>query len=562
MNFNFRYIVNITIIFLLACANPQPPSGGPPDKIAPKIISSYPENKTLNFNDNHIKIEFSEWISRNSVIENLYISPSINYEYNWSGTELELEFQETLDSNTTYVLNLGTEWSDLKNNKPESAFTLIFSTGNYVDSCSIKGTLHGNDVSGAFIYSYKIDDINPDTLNPAFNKPHYKTQVGTSGNFELTALKPGLYRLFAIKDINKDIIYNEGLDPIGTAPKDYKVTGDSIQIINLKLGTPIDKIAPMLFNADCFFNNFISLNFSEPIDTNSIQNSYFILSDSSENKNIKISAVSLNNISPDKIDIIPAENLDTNTLWKIQIIKVNGKTITDTASNQIQDSANFTYFYSEKFSDTTKIKFPKLPFKDSSYSISLNPELRFIFEKPIQFNNNIDNSLTLINSDSSKIDVEIKHLLNRILVVKPSKELTPNNWHFLNLQLGKFCYYNNSCLPDTNLILHFKTLDNKIFGGAKGKIKEFNKNDTNLIVVFNDGKNNYQTTVNDTGYWELKQLPKGNYNIEVFRDLNSNLKYDFGDVFPFKHSEPFIFIETKYTIKPRWTIELILPKPD
>lgn len=561
MIFRLRYILNFAIIIIYSCANPQPPSGGPPDKTPPTIISSYPAQRALNFQDDYIILEFSEWVSRNSVIENLYISPPIDYDFDWSGTTLKLEFKEELKPNTTYVLSLGTDWSDLKNNKPENDFKLIFSTNENIDNSSIIGKLYGKDVTGAFIYAYKIDDINSDTLNPKHNKPHYKTQIGTSGNFKLLAVKPGKYRLFAIKDTYKDILYSEGVDEFGASPKDIIVLEDSTYNINFKLGPKIDRIKPILYNADCYFNNYLTLNFSEPVDTNSINKNFFIISDSAKNKTIEIIAASINNSSADKVDLIPAEPLDTNILWEIKIAKIDGRTINDTASNPIDDSLNFTYFYSDKLSDITTIKLPKFPFKDSTSSISLTPELRFIFERPIKIKN-LNNLAEMFNIDNTKIDIITKLIADRIVSISPKSQLNPDNWYILKLNFSNLCYFNNSCLPDTFLNLHFKTLDDKLTGGAKGIIKNFTIADTNLIVVFFDEKNQFQTTVNDTGYWELKQLPKGNYKVEIFRDINSNRKYDYGEPYPFKHSEPFLIYDSEQIIKPRWTIEIILSKPD
>ncbi len=51
---------------LLGCANQLPPGGGEVDKIPPEIIYSYPENGTINFKDDYIEFEFSEYVDKRS----------------------------------------------------------------------------------------------------------------------------------------------------------------------------------------------------------------------------------------------------------------------------------------------------------------------------------------------------------------------------------------------------------------------------------------------------------------------------------------------------------------
>jgi len=174
-------------------------SGGPPDTIPPRVVESYPADRTLNFKDNKISIYFSEWVERGSVMQNIAISPPIEYRLKWNGKKLDIRFLEVLKPNTTYSFMLGTDYTDTKSNKPDSAFGITFSTGSVIDSGTISGRIIGKDAASTYIYGYRIDNKNPDTLNYEEAKAEYSTQVGNNGQFTLRALPDGLYRIIAVK---------------------------------------------------------------------------------------------------------------------------------------------------------------------------------------------------------------------------------------------------------------------------------------------------------------------------------------------------------------------------
>ena len=92
------FLLISTLIFS-SCANSQPPSGGPPDTVPPAILENVPTDKTRHFSGKSVKIEFSKYMNRAQVNESIFISPSVKYQTDWSGKNLEIEFEEELDSN-------------------------------------------------------------------------------------------------------------------------------------------------------------------------------------------------------------------------------------------------------------------------------------------------------------------------------------------------------------------------------------------------------------------------------------------------------------------------------
>jgi len=538
----------------------MPPSGGPPDKSPPIITRYAPAQGTLNFQEKSIVIEFNKYMSKNTVVENIFISPSVKMKYGWSGKELEIEFEEDLLKNTTYVLSLGTEYTDLKSNKPAETFSLIFSTGNYLDSGAITGNLIDPNPTGVNVYAYRIDNIKPDTLNPSHTKPNYRTQTGQNGKFDLVALKEGKYRLLAIRDKFKDEVYDIGLDDFGAAPFDVEVSGDSVPVMNLKIGPVKDVAGPQLFVAEGLHSNLTELTFSEKLDTNFVKSIAFEISDSASKETALVSGAMLSPKSSEKVWVFTAEPLDTNKSWKITALANQAFSLRDTSGNLINDTLNSAYFYPENTLEKTQPEIIKFPYPDSSLYVPSQSELEFIFSLPIE-KNTIKNAVRFIDGDSLKIGFDLVWKSDNILRIIPHNNLELLKWYILFFKMNSLKSVNDTFGKDTMVRLKFRIADTRNYGGINGKIKGLNYADSSLkIIVFNN-TNKFITSPGESGKWSLPSIPEGKYKFELFYDTDKNGKYSYGESFPFKHSEPFLLINEEKDVPSRWTIELELPAP-
>ena len=77
------YLV-LLLFFLVSCATPFAPTGGPTDKEGPIIIRTVPENLRTGVSSQRVEIEFSEYVNRNSLSSNLQIEPDIGIDYQLS----------------------------------------------------------------------------------------------------------------------------------------------------------------------------------------------------------------------------------------------------------------------------------------------------------------------------------------------------------------------------------------------------------------------------------------------------------------------------------------------
>jgi len=240
----------------------------------------------MMFSEKTILIEFSEYVDRAKALQSIMITPAVKYEASWSGKELELAIIEPLQQNITYALSIGIDYADFAGNKPSQSHTIIFSTGNSLDSGMIQGNVFGQS-AGAYVFLLSAKDTI--SFDPSKQSTTYKTQIGASGQFSFNALSMGTYRIYALQDMFKDGLYDIGTDGFAMASRDVSIPSES-QSITMKLSAPEDTLSPMLSMAMQTDKGMIEVRCTEPILPESINAKGFDLRDEAGNAIMILSA--------------------------------------------------------------------------------------------------------------------------------------------------------------------------------------------------------------------------------------------------------------------------------
>lgn len=557
----------IMLIIGYGCANPLPPSGGPDDTQAPEIIEFTPQNATLNFKDQPVEIKFSEYVDKNSVIENIRITPELPLEYSWSGKRLEISPSDTMRDNLTYCLSIEPNYKDLSGNKPLSAFSLIFSTGSSIDSGKVMGKVYSK-AQGFSAFAYRIDNINHDTLNITTTKPDYKIKIGSSGDFSIQALKDGTYRLFLINDRNEDGLYTPGYEEFSAANRDIKVTATDIispnNYCNFYSSSIIDKTAPELNSATSISDRTINLVFSEAIDVNSINPKSFSIIDTVSKHKTEIIGTYQLPTKKSNINLILDKALDTAAVYYCEI---------DNSIYPIRDSAANAMsgvIRSEVFSGTSVKQIDSLKFKatllDSAKQVKLNSSFAIQFNQPI-ITGHLDSFALINKSNNKKVPYSHRIVNNSELEFIPQFELQSNTWYQASLKMDSIYSVFGDKLPDTTLAVNFLTEDLRLSGSLSGTIKARTAVDSNtkfiVILDANGGRTQYSAISDSSMNWSFTTLPEGEYTINIIRDTNGNGVYDVGEAYPFKAAEVYYPINRKIKIIQRWKVQdLIIELPE
>lgn len=217
MNQNFRrwacwLIVIITCGFLLPrCANIVPPSGGPKDTLPPRLMSANPVDSTLRFKSKKVVFNFSEYVELDNIFEKLIVSPTLKRTPTVTAKlrTVTMEIKDTLEQNTTYTFNFSDAIKDVNERNPIEDFQFVVSTGDYLDSLQVKGFTINAETGkvdsnvAVLLYRNTIDSV------VSKEKPVYYARSKGNGRFWFKNLAPGDYKLFAIKEEDKDLQYNQ-----------------------------------------------------------------------------------------------------------------------------------------------------------------------------------------------------------------------------------------------------------------------------------------------------------------------------------------------------------------
>ncbi len=535
----------ISFIFLWSCANQIAPSGGEVDKIPPEVLETYPQNRAINFNDNHFDIKFSEYVDRLSVQNAIFISPSLKYgfEYNWSGKTLHLEFRDTLQQNTTYTITIGTDIVDLNNrNKLALPYTFTFSTGSKIDTAKISGKVYADSPSGIFIYAFK----NKNDFNPETDKPNYISQVGNDGRFKLNGLSEGDYKIFALKDKSQDMFYNPNEDEFGIQSK--KITIDSLNQIydNLNIFlTKEDTISPRLSSAFMKDRNHILVEFNESIDSSKINSDNFYLFDSLSNKKINVNYFYKYDAKPKQFYIALG---DSSSFQNYFLVAEN---IYDLCGNKTAEDKIQFLFKNEK--DTLLIKPIKVFGEYENGKVDYeDPKVKIQFNDGI-FLDEVNSRIKIEDNKKNNLIFSLNKIDDALFEIKLNNKLKQATDYYLFFDAKNLKNYSEKAI-DTTYKFTFTTNSELEFTGASGKI--IDDDSTTLIVNLKsvNNKKNYIKKIDKNKYFNFEKVTPDKYLLWAFKDKNKNDKYDFGKIKPFEYSEEFYFYPDTLNLRARWPV--------
>lgn len=206
-----RVSLYTVLAFLLgSCANIVPPSGGDKDSTPPTVIASEPANESVLFDAQRITIRFDEYVQLNDAFNQVLISPPLKAfpSIAAKGKSIVIEIDEELLPNTTYTIQFGSSIGDVNENNKLNNFVYAFSTGEEIDSLELEGSvtelLTGKAPESAIVVLYKAADDSVFTTQ----RPAYFSKVDLQGNYKVSHIGEGEYKVFGLTDQNFNYYYD------------------------------------------------------------------------------------------------------------------------------------------------------------------------------------------------------------------------------------------------------------------------------------------------------------------------------------------------------------------
>lgn len=546
-------------VALLACATQVAPGGGPEDKLPPRIAAVYPAPNTTNHpNELYVKLEFDEWINASIPRSAVSISPPIEkkMKFEVSGKTLELTSRAELDENTTYTITFAGGVKDLRGNALAKPFHVVFSTGAVIDTLTIVGRVMVNDTMlrkslfpsiGLFLmgpereqrkYLNKYRDTVTKALDSlpmlAKEPPLFITRTDSSGNFTLTGLKAGLYRVVAFLDGNG----NQKLEPAS------EIAGVWTQDLQLDEKT-MDTIWVPLADHDTTHLELESVNqpYADVMEAVFTRPVYFD-SAFADTSNCSLASSEGDTLHPRKVYLGANSNKPQfyfDPAPKKEVLyKFLCKSGKDSLFRTLDTNRNeIDWEWVEKPSDTLPPAVAKATVRSRSKTAMPEDSVIVAYNKPVS-DSLVDQFFVVVNKDTVEVPVE---RLDPIRFVVKNKEPWPTDAKISFLrgyQDTTLAKADSNGVRDTviqlkyNSLVRFETVPKLKFAKLRGKIPGANAN-AYVRLKSIESSAYYYASCGADGSFAFNDLVEGSYFLDYYYPEDGKRDPDAGSLLPFRY---------------------------
>jgi uncharacterized protein (DUF2141 family) len=500
-------MVLLVLACLSQCASPLPPSGGPEDITPPKIdTTESTPNMQTNFRKQRIELTFDEWIVLEDVFNQVIVSPPLNGKFTVKlrGKTVRFDFPEedTLRANTTYTINFGEAVKDLTEKNPAENLKFVFSTGDFIDSLSIRGRIvdafDGSPEEGTLFMLY---ENLADTVVRT-ERPFYFGKTAKDGTFQIDNLKSGAFKAFALKDVNFNYLFDLDNEEIGFLEEPIEINADTSQNIELRLFAEEERLRLMEDDTKRYGEAVLTFN-KKPKD-------YDFTFDDIGQKSLLVEM-------EDSLKLW--YDIETPDYWKIYVQK----------DSSIQDTIQVRPTERDEFYKSAVLECTNL---NENGNKNLNPDkaLQLNFNHPIT---SFDTSLVQLLEDTTKIRVqpslfEVDSLLPQHIKMQfPWKEGKEYEVVLLPGAMTDFFGLQNDTIRQG-----YKAELRKKFGNLNLTLSDLDTLETYVIqLIFRKDNIVEEFSVSgvDTYQRNFRTLPPGDYSVQIVTDSNQNGKWDTGN---------------------------------
>jgi uncharacterized protein (DUF2141 family) len=517
------------------------PSGGPKDTTPPKVVSEKPENGSTNFNSKTIKITFDEYVTLNNPNENVIFSPPMDerVDYSTKGKSVVIKFNDTLKSNTTYNLFFSDCIQDFHEGNKLSGYNYAFATGDSIDKHKLFGQVINSETEkpegGVFVMLYEED---VDSL-PLTIRPNYLTKTDDQGKFYFHHLKDKSYKIFALKDINSDYIFNLPNELIAFADSMFQAKyyeSDSL--------FRADKEASILLK---LFQETDTVQMLSPYLNPQVGMYHFPYKLPVHSFEVKMEG--------DTIDFFTKINAtnDTISLYLKTFFEYSATVYIQIDSAQI-DTVELYPYTAPRSAGKTAMP-PKLNINLSNKEDLYAPTLLH-FSFPVIPTDSVEIfvvATSLTGKDTIPVFVNIPDSL--ILQLPVPYRFEPKINYTLWFPDSLFYGYDGST-HDT-ITFSFSKKTEKDYGNLIINYKVDENSDADFLVelLSSNQKVIFKETVSHSKTVEYKHLLPGTYRMQVIEDRNRNGKWDTGNYRKKEQPEKIFSIKKEITIRGFWDVE-------
>lgn len=545
----------LIICFITGCAIVVAPTGGEKDITPPKVTSTKPAEGSVNFSSKEIHVTFNEFVQLKDINKFFLASPPFEKQ-----PDIEIKkksvvvyFNEPLKPATTYQLFFGNAIQDITENNPYGNYTYTFSTGDFLDSLRLKGT-----VINAFTSKPEKDILvvlykNTEDSVPFKEKPFYLSRTDENGNFMLEHLAPGKHRLFAINDANANFL-TDGI-------------GESIAFADSLLTlVPIEKPA----------DTAAADTIKKSLSATDAGNLYLFPQTDSSQRLVKaylakqglLCMIFKNPVK--KLEIKPLSS-DSSFFKIFQETNATKDTVNFWLPGIVNDSAKIMVVENGKILDTTKVSLKiqvrtrkgKSEATDKPEKLTIESSLSsggvYEIRNPLQLK--FSQPLTRFNRKRWYM-IEDKDTLHPQIVFSDSlyrKTVINHKWKentIYKIFIPSETAENIFGQKNDTVVFQFKTRRLSEYGNIAMQLQPQETDKHYLLQLLNEKDAVLdQKAINGTAIVKFENLLPAKYQLKIIRDANNNGKWDTGDYFKKIQPEKVLLYSKMIEVRANWDIE-------
>ncbi len=531
-----KRLLILTAIFMLllqvpfSCAQRGRPDGGPKDTIPPTFVNALPPNYSTHFNKKVIRINFDEYIKLKEPNKHILISPPMKNKpvilpMGQASKYVEVQILDTLPPETTYTINFGQSIVDNNESNPYPFFKYVFSTGDYIDSLKVTGS-----VVDAFqretepfisVMLYRLDSTYSDSLVYQESPDYIAYTQDSTNTFAIENVEAGDYRIVAVKDRNQNYKFNPKDDKIGFLTDTIHLPQDSTASFHLQL-----------------FKQVLSF---EPIRPEQVSRRHLLFGIEGGTDSVSIELISpqLDDFTAQYYPRIESDSID---YWFDPYIDADSLVFTIAKGVQIDTIVTKIM---EKDLDSLRLSAEptgNIPMLDTFY-ISANTPLVALDTSKIQ----------VLNKDSLAIDFAMQyHRLGNRYTLDFEKET--EGTYYIQALPGAF----TDMYAAVNDTLQYKLSTKAQDQYADVRITLQNIASYPVIVQLASDKGETKRELIHTqaegATFDFKYVDPGNYYVRVIYDTNANGIWDTGDYWQKTQPEEVIYMQKPLEVRKNWEI--------
>ena len=591
------FFILVVIIIIAACAKISTPSGGPKDRTPPVVVKTVPLYAARNFHGNKIEIIFDEYVVLDNINEKFMVSPPMKKKPRvfTRGKGVEIEFDDKLKDSTTYTFYFQDAIKDLNEGNILQNYQFVLSSGPVIDSLSVTGNIFNAfnlevpEKTEAFLYRELADSAVKKHL------PEYISRVDQDGYFRINNVRPGIYRLYGLKDLDNSKNYNSPDEEFAFMDSTVIITPEKnfIPAPPVVKDTTLEKKATVkapkpgkkgINKSSSAANDTAKLKKPEPVPLTgeyklfqfaAIKKAHYLAGSRREQKNLMTYVLSL---PPDTMSFefsIPGtseksyfteytRNRDTLMVWLVDSVLYSQALIstivrfpfTDTlgVTGYKQDTVPMRFAAPRPTKGTPKIKKNAFTVENNIQSGFLKPGQTILFKSKTPF----------APPDTSRIKLyEVLQTTRLKVSYSFIKDTTNSCRYFLTAKLGEKKNYlfvaDSAAFSDIynertdSIGIKFSIKDPESYCKLTIDIKNY---EGSRIIQLLDKTEKLiaENYTEKDGKTVFSLLDPGTYRVKVIYDLNRDRKWTTGDFDTHRQPEPVSYYPTEIELKPGWEL--------